>query len=204
MPSYWRWTTGGSKWRLVGGIGGPILAGLFVLGAVFGETEEPSEDLAVSTRELQASATATAQTPENLPAVDPPMATLEPPAPTPVPATYTIQPGDSLSAICASNAPHLTTDSCILQVVQLNALVDPGQIAVGQTLLLPVASTSVSEPLLETPTTGAVLGRHLLGTPLVHLRQMDCREAASRFRMQLVLRGAAPATVESPVRVWRS
>jgi micrococcal nuclease len=34
---YWRWTTGGSKWRLATGIGGPIFVFLLVFGAVSGD-----------------------------------------------------------------------------------------------------------------------------------------------------------------------
>jgi micrococcal nuclease len=70
-----------------------------------------------------------------------------------VPETYIIQAGDSLSAICATQVPDVPADSCILQIVQMNSLVDPGQIAAGQTLLLPIASTTILEPPLDSPPT---------------------------------------------------
>jgi hypothetical protein len=36
LQRYWRWTTGGPKWRLLAGAGGPILALLIIIGAVTG------------------------------------------------------------------------------------------------------------------------------------------------------------------------
>jgi hypothetical protein len=69
---------------------------------------------------------------------------------TPVPLMYTVQAGDSLSAICQALAPALPSEDCIAQTVQMNNLADPGQIAVGQELLLPVAGPD-PEPELPIP-----------------------------------------------------
>lgn len=44
LASYWRWTTGGSKWRLAAGIGGPVLALLIVVSALGGSEEENGSD----------------------------------------------------------------------------------------------------------------------------------------------------------------
>ena len=57
---------------------------------------------------------------------------------TPVPVTYTVQAGDSLTSICASELPQLP--DCVQAVVTLNKLAGPDVIAVGQVLQLPPAS----------------------------------------------------------------
>jgi micrococcal nuclease len=71
--------------------------------------------------------------------------------PTPSPLVYTVQPGDSLTAICRAQAPSIPEDSCVAQIVQMNGLANASQIAVGQELLLPVAGTQ-PEPSLSGPT----------------------------------------------------
>jgi hypothetical protein len=48
LRAYWNWTTSGSKWRLVAGIGGPIVALLVVLAAVSGGSDDPSSPAANS------------------------------------------------------------------------------------------------------------------------------------------------------------
>ena len=63
-----------------------------------------------------------------------PTATPEPRAtPTPTPLVYTVQPGDTLSAI--ANRFGVTVDD----LVRANRLVDPDQLEVGQQLSIPQA-----------------------------------------------------------------
>ncbi len=52
--------------------------------------------------------------------------------------TYTVQAGDSLTAICEKVKPATMTNSaCVDQIVSLNGLSDAGSISVGQTLKVP-------------------------------------------------------------------
>jgi hypothetical protein len=41
ITSYWRWIRSGPKWKLVAGIGGPILALLVIIGIAGGSNEKP-------------------------------------------------------------------------------------------------------------------------------------------------------------------
>lgn len=59
------------------------------------------------------------------------------PTPPPEPPTYTIQPGDNLSAICASEAPDVP--DCLDAIIELNGLDSPDDIQAGETILIPVA-----------------------------------------------------------------
>lgn len=51
--------------------------------------------------------------------------------------TYTVQAGDSLFDIC-SNLSSLDPTDCVDQVLEINAISDPGAIAVGETLTIPL------------------------------------------------------------------
>ena len=52
--------------------------------------------------------------------------------------TYTVQAGDSLTAICEKVKPAAMTNSaCVDQIVSLNNLADAGSISPGQTLKVP-------------------------------------------------------------------
>lgn len=55
----------------------------------------------------------------------------------PPPPGYSVQPGDSLLAICIDKVGHLEPDECVSEIVRLNDLSDPGQIAIDQVLVLP-------------------------------------------------------------------
>ena len=75
------------------------------------------------------------------------------PTPTPAPRTYTVQPGDTLFVICASEAPDLPLDTCVAEVVNLSDLGGPDEIVAGQTLLLPGSVPSpANSARLRTPT----------------------------------------------------
>ncbi|MGH2363850.1 MAG: LysM peptidoglycan-binding domain-containing protein [Chloroflexota bacterium] len=79
------------------------------------------------------------------------------PAPTSTPApahaTYTVQKGDTLSAIAARN------HTSVAEIAQLNTLTDPNKLAVGQKLILPapapVAPSSSGSPASGAPTSGS-------------------------------------------------
>jgi LysM repeat protein len=79
-----------------------------------------------------------------------PTATSQPPTPLPTqtplpqPVTYTIQPGDSLTSICASQLPDL--DECVSRVVELNGLGGADLIEAGQVLELPAPEGGRSAP----------------------------------------------------------
>ena len=71
-------------------------------------------------------------------------ATPVPPTPTPAPRTYIVRAGDSLSVICAAEAPQMSLDVCVDAIVDLSDLGGPDEIAEGQSLRLPpVASTPI-------------------------------------------------------------
>ncbi len=50
---------------------------------------------------------------------------------------YTVESGDSLSSICASEVADMTVDDCVAFVVLLNNMDGPDQIAAGDTILIP-------------------------------------------------------------------
>ncbi|HEX5370180.1 MAG TPA: LysM domain-containing protein, partial [Dehalococcoidia bacterium] len=52
--------------------------------------------------------------------------------------TYTVQTGDSLTAICEKVKPAtMTNGACVDQIVSLNSLSNAGSISAGQTLKVP-------------------------------------------------------------------
>jgi LysM repeat protein len=51
--------------------------------------------------------------------------------------TYTVEPGDTLSSICAAVAPALDADECVDEIVATNNLADASTINVGQELVVP-------------------------------------------------------------------
>jgi hypothetical protein len=118
---------------------GPALL-LAAVAMACGDGTAPDPTATATQATVQGEETAT---PTN--AADPPT-----PEPTPVPAGYIVQAGDSLTAICQTEAPDLVTEDCITQAVQLNSLPDASQIIVGQELLLPIAG-SQPEPTLQEP-----------------------------------------------------
>jgi LysM repeat protein len=75
--------------------------------------------------------------------------------PTPVPRTYTVQPGDSLSLICAAEVPELAVDTCIEEVVALSDLAGPDSIVAGQSLRLPGTAAPATGSARRTPTPAA-------------------------------------------------
>ncbi len=75
------------------------------------------------------------------------LASLERPTPTPA-ALYTVQPGDTLSAIAER------FDTTVDELVAANGLTDPNALQTGQTLLIP--------SLLRTPVVGSPVP---MGTP---------------------------------------
>jgi len=84
MRSYWGWTTGGSRWRLAGGIGGPILAVLVAVSAIAGGEEEPPDGTSAGTGNggvvASSPASGVEEMPEPTPTPQEPTATPEPPA----------------------------------------------------------------------------------------------------------------------------
>ena len=78
-------------------------------------------------------------------------ATPVPPTATPAPRSYTVQAGDTLSVICASEVSDLDLDACIDAIVDLSGLGGPDEITEGQSLRLPAASKAT--PAAGTPTT---------------------------------------------------
>jgi hypothetical protein len=128
FAGYWRWTTGGSKWRLVAGIGGPILALLIVLSAVSSPEEESQVDSPAGAQLQQIEPTATrepAATPE-------PTATRTPPTPTPIPEPVVLsgrgqtatEPVRLPSAISVATFTHSGWSNFIVQVHQGSARPD--------------------------------------------------------------------------------
>ena len=73
-------------------------------------------------------------------------ATPVPPTPTPAPRSYTVQAGDTLSLICATEAPAMSQDACVDAIVSLSNLGGPDAIAEGQTLRLPPAASTPAPP----------------------------------------------------------
>ncbi len=72
--------------------------------------------------------------------------------PTPIPRDYTVQAGDTLSAIAAR------FDTTVDDIIALNNITDPNALQIGQLLLipggpLPEPSTNVSTPPLTDTTT---------------------------------------------------
>src|SRR5437868_2415689 len=69
----------------------------------------------------------------------------------PAPATYTVQAGDTLSAVAARlGVPSGQIDDWVAAVVSLNRLTSPDEIAPGEVLNLPGPATSVR----SAPSTG--------------------------------------------------
>ena len=60
--------------------------------------------------------------------------------PTPAPVTYVVQPGDTLYAIA------LSYGTTVEAIVAANNITDPGQIASGQKLIIPVSPTAAGPP----------------------------------------------------------
>jgi len=143
LKSYWAWTSRGPKWHWAAGIGGPLLALLIVVTALAGE-DEPATDRAVQTPSTQTTSGVTGSTATATTQAQPGSAGAPGDAPTVAatqePAAYVVQPGDSLSAICAAEAPTLPVDDCIQQVVQLNGLADASQVLLPEPLARQVVS----------------------------------------------------------------
>ncbi|HEU0072400.1 MAG TPA: LysM domain-containing protein [Dehalococcoidia bacterium] len=51
--------------------------------------------------------------------------------------TYIVEPGDTLSSICAAVAPSLDAEECVDEIVATNDLADASTISVGQELVVP-------------------------------------------------------------------
>ncbi len=150
LAAYWRWATGGSRWRLAAAAVGPLLALLVVLSAVFGNTDQDESATAPSPT-AASDVTVIAST------LTPAATTLPPtPPPTPEPRTHTVQAGDSLSAICIEQVPELSVDDCVSQTVELNDLADAAQIGIDQELALPGGESAV--PNAASGGTGAYEG----------------------------------------------
>ena len=121
---YWRWTTGGSKWRLAAGVGGPILALLIVIGAASGGGSDkpvidsgrtaPAVDAGPPTR-IAVSPASSAAISTSVPAIVSPVATatgqarptLEtaPAAAQPTSVAATNQPASALPGTSATATP---------------------------------------------------------------------------------------------------
>lgn len=113
-----------------------ILLGLYVaFGRGSGDEQEPRVVFSVT----QTTAAPT-QTPPAAATIQPtlPPSPTAAPTQTPAPVTYTVQTGESLTSICASELPDLP--DCVEAIVTLNGLAGPDVIAVGQVLELPSAS----------------------------------------------------------------
>ncbi len=137
----------------VGVVAGGILSAIALVFFILPDDNASSNDKSSAATQLSVTSTL-APPPTLIPTNTPtpePTATL-PPTAIPAPKTYVVQPGDSLAAICAAEAP-LALD-CINAVVSLNGLTSPDQIAVGETLTLPVddAGNPVSQET-SVPTT---------------------------------------------------
>ncbi len=139
LGSYWWWVSQGGIERRIVGIGGPVAVVLVIAVFVFGSgSETPDTTDVASTVPTSTVPSVVQQDPTAPPG---PVATAEP-------REHTIQSGESLSVICTEQVPELDLDACIDEIVALNGLADPGQIAAGDVLQLPngAASDSAQQP----------------------------------------------------------
>jgi LysM repeat protein len=138
LTRYWRWTTSGTKWRLAGGIGGPLLLALVAIGALTAEEEKPTPALT----EAQTSTTNAAPqvaTTQTAPSTEAPTQPPPPPAaPTPVPAqTYRVVAGDNPTAIASKlGVPPAQVDQWVQQFLVINNT-SAAALQVGQDLKIP-------------------------------------------------------------------
>ncbi len=141
IAGYWGWATGGSGGRFAVAIGGPLLLILMAVAFILfggGSVEGPGTG-------------ALATIPSGPTATQPPSAILPTATatPVPVPREYTVQPGDSLLAICIDMVPELPSDECVEKIVELNGLADAGQIGIDQVLMLPTNAAQEEPPANE-------------------------------------------------------
>lgn len=157
LGGYWRWATNGSGFRLAVAVGLPVLLPIVVLAALFANTQDNPQAAAVPSATRVSDLAAVQATPvptaTNVPA--PPT-----PAPTavPVPLEYTVQPGDSLIAICASQVPELAVDDCVAETVQRNGMDSADQLAIGQVLVLPMLGVAPPPADSSAPVSAAAPG----------------------------------------------
>ena len=147
LSSYWDWATGAGVWRLAGATLGPVLILVVVLVLFFGGGgNEDGSSVALEPTATSSSAVIR-PTLDIAPTAAPPTST-----PTPEPRQYTVQPGDSITAICFEQVTNLAPDQCEAQVVELNDLTDASQIAVDQVLVLPADAESSAGASTPSPT----------------------------------------------------
>lgn len=119
------------------GLGLPAVIALGILGAVAcsGNDSGPSGTGAPDADPTESRPTATARiiqpTVESEPTTESPAE-----ADSPDPIEYTVQPGDSLAAICAEQLPEVPGDDCLETAVAANGLAGPDHIEIGQVLML--------------------------------------------------------------------
>ena len=147
LTDYWAWATSGSSARLAAATGGPVLLLLLILAYLFlrgGDDSLPGSNPSAT---VATGATATQA----------PAGVLATATATVVPAQreYTVQSGDSLLAICFDLVENIEPDECVSEIVRINSLVNAGQIAVDQVLILPSAATPSTPPSTESGDTGS-------------------------------------------------
>ena len=179
LAAYWDWATGAGGSRLIGATLGPIVALAVVLALVFGGGEPvggpfgDQDGLASGASPSAADGEAAiSPTLGVAPTAGPPKSTV-----TPEPRRYTVQPGDSLTAICLEQVRELPPEQCVAETVELNGLTDSARIEVDQVLILPTgpgsSGAATTPTFTPTPDPGTALVVRVIDGDTVELENGD-------------------------------
>jgi hypothetical protein len=194
LRAYWVWTNGGSRWRLVAGLGGPLLAAILVASALGGSSEPEAMDTPPKATSFAAGVTSAtpvppspgASTPTLPPATSATSVSAQATVAAPISnaATYVVVAGDNPSLIAQKlGIPAEQREAWTQQVLALNGVSAAG-LQVGQILRLPQGGSVLPS--------GASIPQQAVNQPTA------ARPAPTQPPVQVVATAAAPPTTVAP------